>query len=167
MKKTVIEAPAAGKPVGPYSQAVMVGDSIFVCGEKGVDPVSGKIVQGGVGAETRQTLRNIQAILEAAGSSLKDVVRCVVYMCELGDFPVMNEAYGEFFPEKGFTTRNEKTFESWKVLRYQFDFIPLQISLLVGPLPIVTMTAFQVAGGVGNEDELVQFVFVERLFTGS
>jgi 2-iminobutanoate/2-iminopropanoate deaminase len=99
MKKTVIEAPAAGKPVGPYSQAVMVGESIFVCGEKGVDPIGGKIVEGGVGEETRQTLRNIQAILEAAGSSLQDVVRCVVYMCDLGAFPVMNEVYGEFFPE--------------------------------------------------------------------
>ena len=99
MKKQIVAAPAAGKPVGPYSQAVMVGEWIFVSGEKGMDPATGEIVQGGVRAQTRQAMKNIAAILEAAGSSLDDVVRCVVYMADTEDFQQMNEAYGAFFPK--------------------------------------------------------------------
>lgn len=97
MSKTVIEAPEAGKPVGPYSQAIEVNGWIFVCGEKGVDPATGKIVQGGIEAETAQTLKNIQTILRSAGSSLDHVVRCVVYMRHIDEFAAMNEVYAEFF----------------------------------------------------------------------
>lgn len=100
MSKVVVKAPAAGSPVGPYSQAIAVQDWIFVCGEKGVDPTTGAIVPGGVGPETTQTLKNIQTILKAAGSSLDDVVRCVVYMVDIAEFPEMNAAYGEFFRNK-------------------------------------------------------------------
>lgn len=98
MTKEIISAPAAGKPVGPYSQAVKVGDWIFVSGEKGMDPITGRIVEGGIRAQTTQALRNVEAILKAAGSSLADVVRCVVYMSDTDDFAAMNEAYAEFFP---------------------------------------------------------------------
>ncbi len=97
-KKTCITAPAAGAPVGPYSQAITVGDWIFVSAEKGVDPETGSIVEGGVKAETRQALENIRAILVAADSSLEDVVRCVVHMAQGEDFGEMNEAYARFFP---------------------------------------------------------------------
>jgi 2-iminobutanoate/2-iminopropanoate deaminase len=99
MTRKIIEAPAAGKPVGPYSQAIVVGDWIFVSGEKGMDPTTGLIVEGGIKAETRQTLKNIQTILEAAGASMEDVVRCVVYMADTEDFTGMNEAYAPFFPK--------------------------------------------------------------------
>lgn len=99
MEKTVIKAPEAGTPVGPYSQAIEANGWIFVCGEKGVDPGTGKIVEGGIAAETAQTLKNIQAILEAAGASLDDVVRCVVYLKDIGEFQGMNEVYARFFPK--------------------------------------------------------------------
>lgn len=99
MAKTVIRAAGAGKPVGPYSQAIMVNEWIFVSAEKGVDPVTGRIVEGGVKAETSQALKNIETILESAGSSLYDVVRCVVFLRNMDDFPAMNEVYGSFFPE--------------------------------------------------------------------
>ena len=99
MTKKIIEVPAAGKPVGPYSQAIVVGDWIFVSGEKGMDPATGQIVEGGIKAETRQTLKNIRTILEAAGASMEDVVRCVVYMADTDDFARMNEAYAPFFPK--------------------------------------------------------------------
>jgi 2-iminobutanoate/2-iminopropanoate deaminase len=95
--KQIIRAPRAGNPVGPYSQAVVVGDLIFVSAEKGVDPVSGKPAEGGVAGETTQALLNIRAILEEAGASPADVVRCVVYMLDTEDFAVMNRAYGAFF----------------------------------------------------------------------
>jgi len=99
MKKKIIEAPVAGKPVGPYSQAVVAGDLIFVSAEKGVNPRTGAIVEGGIKAQTTQALENIRAVLEAAGSSLEDVVRCVVYMAYTEDFQGMNEAYAPFFPK--------------------------------------------------------------------
>jgi 2-iminobutanoate/2-iminopropanoate deaminase len=97
MNKTVIVATAAGKPVGPYSQAIEVNGWIFVCGEKGVDPSTGKIAEGGIKAETAQTLKNIETILRSAGSSLDDVVRCVVYLRQIDEFAAMNEVYAEFF----------------------------------------------------------------------
>jgi len=97
-KRTVI-APAAGKPAGPYSQAIVVGNWVFVSGEKGVDPATGKVVDGGIAAQTRQALVNIKAILEAAGASMEDVVRCVVYMAYTEDFQLMNDAYAAFFPK--------------------------------------------------------------------
>lgn len=97
MTKQIVHAPKAGAPVGPYSQAVVAGGLIFVCGEKGVDPQTSEIVKGGVAAQTRQAILNIQAILEAASASLNQVVRCVVYMTDLGKFNEMNEVYGEFF----------------------------------------------------------------------
>jgi 2-iminobutanoate/2-iminopropanoate deaminase len=99
MKKEIISAPAAGNPAGPYSQAVKVGDWIFVSGEKGIDPTTDQIVEGGIRAQTVQALKNVEAILKAAGSSLADVVRCVVYMSDTDDFAAMNEAYAEFFPK--------------------------------------------------------------------
>ncbi|MEW6112554.1 MAG: Rid family detoxifying hydrolase [Thermodesulfobacteriota bacterium] len=98
MKKQIIRAAAAGLPAGPYSQAVAVGDWLFVSGEKGVDPGTGEIVQGGVKAQARQALVNIKAVLEAAGSSLHDVVRCVVYLADSEQFEALNEAYADFFP---------------------------------------------------------------------
>lgn len=99
MAKTVVKAPKAGTPVGPYSQAVEANGWIFVSAEKGVDPSTGKIVEGGVPAQTEQTLKNISTILEAAGASLRDVVRCVVYLTDISQFTAMNEVYSGFFPE--------------------------------------------------------------------
>jgi 2-iminobutanoate/2-iminopropanoate deaminase len=96
-KKKVIESPKAAKPIGPYSQGIQVGNLIFVAGEKGLDPNTGKIVPGGIEAETRQALANIQAILAAAGASLDDAVASTVHMVDLKEFPRMNEVYAEYF----------------------------------------------------------------------
>jgi 2-iminobutanoate/2-iminopropanoate deaminase len=97
MSKTAVIAPKAGTPVGPYSQAVVASGMIFVSAEKGVDPTTKKIVPGGVAAETEQTLKNIAAVLEAAGSTLEHVVRCVVYLKDINQFSAMNEAYARVF----------------------------------------------------------------------
>jgi len=96
-KKKVIATDKAALPVGPYSQAIEAGDFIFVAGEKGLDPKTGKIVEGGIAAETRQTLENVKAILEEAGASMDDAVRSVVYMTDMGQFAEMNGVYGEYF----------------------------------------------------------------------
>jgi len=87
-------APAA---IGPYSQAVRAGGLVFCSGQIPLDPRTGELVAGDIGEQTRQVLRNLGAVLQAAGASLDDVVRTTVYLADLGDFAAMNAAYGEFF----------------------------------------------------------------------
>ena len=86
------------KPAGPYSPAVIAGDFVYVSGQGPTDPATGKMVLDSVQAETRQVLKNVQAILEAAGTSLENVVKCNVYLADRHDFAEMNEVYREFFP---------------------------------------------------------------------
>lgn len=97
MKKEVVTTDKAALPVGPYSQAIKVGDLVFVAGEKGIDPRTGSVVEGGIAAETRQTLENIKAILEAAGATMDSVVRTVVYLTDISTFAEMNAVYAEYF----------------------------------------------------------------------
>jgi 2-iminobutanoate/2-iminopropanoate deaminase len=89
---------AAPKAVGPYSQGIKAGDFLFVAGEAGVDPATGKLVEGGIAPQTRRALENIRAIVEAGGSSLERVVRCGVFLADISDFQAMNAVYAEFFP---------------------------------------------------------------------
>ena len=97
VKKKVITSSNAALPIGPYSQAIRAGDFIFVAGEKGIDRKTGKIVPGGIAAETRQTLENIQAILAEAGATLDDAVASTVHMVDLSEFAEMNRVYAGFF----------------------------------------------------------------------
>jgi len=88
-------APAA---IGPYSQGIACGGFLFCSGQIPLDPVSGKMVEGGIEAQTERVLRNLEAVLAAGGSSLAAVVRTTVFLADLGDFPAMNAVYGRFFP---------------------------------------------------------------------
>jgi 2-iminobutanoate/2-iminopropanoate deaminase len=89
------DAPAA---VGPYSQAIRCGDTIYTAGQLGLDPPTGKLA-GGIRAQTQQALRNVQAILAASGSSMADVVKTTVFLQDMADFRAMNEVYATFFPD--------------------------------------------------------------------
>lgn len=95
--KTVLKAAEAAAPIGPYSQGIKVGNWIFVAGEKGVDVKTGKVVPGGIAAETRQTLENVKAILVQGGATLDDAVAATVHMTDLGEFEKMNEVFAEYF----------------------------------------------------------------------
>ena len=88
----------APKPIGPYSQAIIAQGFVFVSGQIGVDPKKGELAPGGIREETKQTLENIQAILEESGSGLDKVVKVEVYMADLGEFGEMNEIYNRYFP---------------------------------------------------------------------
>ena len=89
----------APAPRGPYSPAVRAGDNIYVAGQVPIDPISGTVISGDVGAETRQVLTNIRSILQACGADLSDVVRCGVFLTNADDFQAMNAVYSEFFGE--------------------------------------------------------------------
>ena len=90
------DAPAA---VGPYSQAIRSGNLVYTAGQLGLDPATGKLVAGGIQAQTRQALRNVQAILAASGSSMAHVVKTTVYLQDIADFRDLNEVYATFFPD--------------------------------------------------------------------
>jgi len=87
----------APKPVGPYSQAIIEGDLIFLAGQGPGNPETGKLELGDVRQETRRTLDNLKAVLEAAGSSLDKVIKCNVYLRDINDFAAMNEVYATYF----------------------------------------------------------------------
>jgi 2-iminobutanoate/2-iminopropanoate deaminase len=96
-QKRVVNAPKAPKPIGPYSVGIHAGCFLYTAGMAGVDPASGKLVAGGIEAETRQTLTNLAAILEAGGSSIAQVVKTTVFLQDIADFPAMNAIYAELF----------------------------------------------------------------------
>jgi 2-iminobutanoate/2-iminopropanoate deaminase len=95
-KETVLTTKAP-KPIGPYSQAIRTEALVFASGQAGLDPETGKLVEGGVEAQTRQVLANIKSVLEAADSSLDLVVKTTVFLKNMSDFPKMNAIYGEYF----------------------------------------------------------------------
>ncbi len=84
----------------PFSSAVRVGDMLYLSGQIGLKPGTLQLVEGGAGAETRQTLENIKAVLEYAGSSMDRVVKCTVFLLDMSDYGWMNEIYGTFFADK-------------------------------------------------------------------
>jgi len=98
MKREIVSTDKAPAAVGPYSQAVRVGDLVFTAGQVALDPATGKLVEGGIEEQTRQVLQNLAAVLEAAGSSLDRVVKTTVFLKDMGDFAAMNAVYAEFFP---------------------------------------------------------------------
>jgi 2-iminobutanoate/2-iminopropanoate deaminase len=96
-KKQIVETKNAPAPVGPYSQAVVWGDLIFVSGQAALDPRSGKLVPGDTAVQTAQVMRNLQAVLDGAGSDLQHVLKTTVFLLDMDDFAAMNQVYGEFF----------------------------------------------------------------------
>lgn len=93
-----IATEGAPKPIAPYVQGVDAGDLVFVSGQLGIDPADGKVPDD-FGAEARRTLANVEAVLEAAGLGMADVVKTTVFMTDFDDYAVMNEAYSEYFSD--------------------------------------------------------------------
>ena len=97
--KNVISTTKAPAAIGPYSQAVRVGNLVYTSGQIPINPATGVFAEGGIKEQTRQSLLNVKAILEAAGLSMSDVVKTTVFMADMNDFADMNAVYAEFFSE--------------------------------------------------------------------
>ena len=100
MKKKIIHTDDAPAAVGPYSQAVKIGELVYTAGHIPLDPATGKMVEGDVQVQTDRALQNLQAVLKEAGSSLKNVVKTTVFLQNMADFAAMNEVYGRYFDKK-------------------------------------------------------------------
>jgi 2-iminobutanoate/2-iminopropanoate deaminase len=99
MARETFTSDRIGPAAGPFSQAVRGGEAIYLSGQVGRDPATGRLAEGGVAAQTEQVLRNLSAVLEAAGRTFDDVVRVGVYLTDMGDFAAMNEVYARHFAE--------------------------------------------------------------------
>ncbi|HEY8205531.1 MAG TPA: RidA family protein [Pyrinomonadaceae bacterium] len=97
--KEIVATERAPRAIGPYSQAVRAGNLLFCSGQIPIDPATGEFVSGGVAEQTEQVMRNLSAVLEAAGADLNQVVKTTVFLAEMDDFTAMNEVYGRFFGE--------------------------------------------------------------------
>lgn len=95
--KQIVSTESAPRAIGPYSQAVVAGGLVFASGQIPLDPATGQFVEGGIREQTEQVLRNLSAVLEAAGSGLGRVVKTTVFLADMNDFAAMNEVYGRYF----------------------------------------------------------------------
>jgi 2-iminobutanoate/2-iminopropanoate deaminase len=99
MKKMQISTERAPAAIGPYSQAIRAGEMVFFSGQIPLDPVSGELVGSGIAEQTEQVMKNMQAVLQAAGLGFENIVKATIYLVDLNAFAVVNEIYGRFFPD--------------------------------------------------------------------
>ncbi|HEV7904836.1 MAG TPA: RidA family protein [Pyrinomonadaceae bacterium] len=95
--REIVATEAAPQAIGPYSQAIQVGDFVFTSGQIPIDPQTGAFVEGGIAEQTEQVLRNLAEVLRAAGTSLASVVKTTVFLADMNDFAAMNEVYARYF----------------------------------------------------------------------
>ena len=99
MMKHTVHTDRAPKAIGPYSQAIVYNGIAYLSGQIPLDPATGQVVEGGIAEQTERVLQNLQAVLEASGSSCKQVLKTTVFLADMAEFPKMNEVYAMYFPE--------------------------------------------------------------------
>ena len=99
MQKQIVRTASAPKAIGPYEQAIKVGDFIYASGQIPLDPTTGNLVENNIAIQTRQVMENLKAVITAAGSSLERVVKTTVFLKNISDFAAMNEVYGEYLSD--------------------------------------------------------------------
>ncbi len=97
MRKRIINTDRAPAAIGPYSQAVLAGDALYISGQIPLGPRTGEIVEGGLSAQTTQVLENMKAVVEAAGAEMESIVKVTIYLTDMKQFAVVNEIYGSYF----------------------------------------------------------------------
>lgn len=98
MQKEAVKTDNAPQAIGPYSQAIKLGDLVFLSGQVHLDPATGQLVEGDITAQTQRVMENLQAVLLAAGSSFEKVIKTTIYLADMDDFAKVNEVYGRYFP---------------------------------------------------------------------
>ena len=106
MKKNIIATTNAPAAIGPYSQAIDCGSLLITSGQIPIDPATGNLVEGDITAQTRQSLTNVKAILEATGLTMDNVAKTTVFLAHMSDFAAMNAVYAEFFTEGNYPARS-------------------------------------------------------------
>jgi 2-iminobutanoate/2-iminopropanoate deaminase len=109
--KTAISTANAPAAIGPYSQAIRVGDFLYTSGQVALDPATGQIVSGGIEEQSTRVLENLKAVLEAAGAGLNQVFKTTVFLKDMGDFAAMNAIYGKYFAPEGIVAPARSTVE--------------------------------------------------------
>ncbi|WP_296619709.1 RidA family protein [Marivirga sp.] len=99
MSKQIIQTKEAPAPIGPYNQAILAGDTLYVSGQIALDAQSGELINENITEETHQVMKNLEAILSEAGLGFSDVVKCSIFVKDMGNFATINEAYGLYFKE--------------------------------------------------------------------
>jgi 2-iminobutanoate/2-iminopropanoate deaminase len=112
MSKTAVFTNSAPKAVGPYSQGVRCGNLLFTAGQAALDPNTQQLISGGITEQTRRTLENLKAVLEAAGTTLDRVVKANVYLKDMNDFAAMNAVYAEYLAPQGVVAPARTTIEA-------------------------------------------------------
>ncbi|HSF52892.1 MAG TPA: RidA family protein [Algoriphagus sp.] len=97
MSNKIIFTPEAPAPIGPYSQAVLAGSTLFISGQIALDPDTGELINENITEETHAVMKNMEAVLRVAGFSFTDVVKCTIFIRDMGQFGTINEAYGQYF----------------------------------------------------------------------
>ena len=97
MRREPVKTSNAPAALGPYSQAIKVGEFVYTSGQVAIDPATGEFIGGDIAEQTERVLKNVAAVLEAAGSNLDQVVKTLVFLADMDDFAAMNEVYGKFF----------------------------------------------------------------------
>lgn len=121
--KTIINTDKAPAPIGPYNQAVKVGDILFTSGQIALDPKTGELNTADIVSETKLVMSNVQAILEKAGMNFSNVVKCSIFIKDMNQFATINEVYGSYF------TENEPARETVEVARLPKD-VNIEISVI-------------------------------------
>ena len=99
MAKSVVYSPHAPEPIGPYSQAIQAGNMLFISGQIAIQKPSGNLITGNIEEETQQVMKNLEAILQAAGMNFSNVVKSTIFLKDMNNFPKVNEIYGQRFPQ--------------------------------------------------------------------
>ncbi|MDW3212178.1 MAG: RidA family protein [Reichenbachiella sp.] len=99
MMKQIINSPKAPSPIGPYSQAVKAGSTLYISGQIPINQASGNLVSGSIEEETKQVMKNLSYILEEAGLTFNDVLKCSIFVSDMGTFAQVNSVYGEYFED--------------------------------------------------------------------
>ncbi|MFB9862953.1 RidA family protein [Rufibacter immobilis] len=123
MATNIIESKAAPAPIGPYSQAVLAGNTLYISGQIALDQATGQLVQADIQTETHQVMKNLQYILQEAGMDFSHVVKCSIFVKDLGNFAAINETYGSYF------TSNPPARETVEVSRLPKD-VNVEISCI-------------------------------------